>query len=64
MNESKIDEFGFYDASLGHLVTGDVGSVEYTPADQDELDAIEAALEEDGIWTKQEGNIILTIEAP
>jgi hypothetical protein len=41
-----------------------VGPVEYTPADRDELDAIEAALEEDGIWTKQEGNIILTIEAP
>jgi hypothetical protein len=64
MNEANTGIFGFYDAVLGNLATGAVDSVEYTAVDGDEDQDIQDALEEDGIWTKQVGDEILTIEAP
>ena len=64
MNETKIAEFGYFDASLEDRRNGDVTAVEYTPSDQDELEEIERQMEEHGSFIKEDGAYLLRIERP
>lgn len=64
MNETKIAEFGYFDASLEDRRNGDITVVEYTPFDQAELEEIGRQMDEHGSFIKEDGAYLLRIEAP